>query len=88
LANTKQAEKRARQSEAARLHNMSLRSRMRTAIKKVRHAIEAGDVFAAKQAFQTTVPVIDRMVNKKIVAKNAAARYKSRLNAQIKRLAA
>ncbi|MGB6977276.1 MAG: 30S ribosomal protein S20 [Gammaproteobacteria bacterium] len=88
MANTKQAEKRARQSEAARLHNISLRSRMRTAIKKVRQAIESGDISAAKQAFQITVPVIDRLVNKRIVAKNAAARYKSRLNTQIKRLSA
>jgi small subunit ribosomal protein S20 len=88
VANTKQAEKRARQSEAARLRRMSLRSRMRTTIKKVRQAIEAGDLSTAKQVFQASVPVIDGMVNKKIIAKNAAARYKSRLNAQIKRLSA
>jgi small subunit ribosomal protein S20 len=88
VANTKQAEKRARQGEAARLHNISLRSKMRTAIKNVRQAIQLGDASAAKKALQITVPVIDRMVNKRIVAKSAAARYKSRLNAQIKRLAA
>jgi small subunit ribosomal protein S20 len=87
VANTLQAEKRARQSEAARLHNVSLRSSMRTAIKKVTQANESKDISIAKQTFQATTPLIDRMVSKKIIAKNAAARYKSRLNAQIKKLA-
>jgi len=87
VANIKSAKKRARQSEKARIHNMGLRSKLRTSIKKVRSAIESGDLENAKTSYKAAVPVIDGMVNKRIIAKNTAARYKSRLNARIKKLA-
>lgn len=87
MANTAQARKRARQNEKARMHNASLRSSLRTAIKKVRKAIEAGDKAAAQQVFQESVRVIDRIADKKIVHKNKAARDKSRLSAAIKAMA-
>ena len=70
------------------MHNMGLRSRMRTKIKDVIKACDAGDKDAAQAAFKAAVPVIDSMVNKGIVTKNKAARHKSRLNARIKALAA
>ena len=88
MANTPQAKKRARQNEKARKHNASLRSMTRTYIKKVVAAIKAGDQEAAKAAFAAAVPVIDRIADKGIIHKNKAARHKSRLNAQIKALAA
>lgn len=88
MANIKSAKKRARQAEAARLHNTGLRSEIRTEIKKVRTAIEAGDAENARKYFQQAVPIIDSMVNKRIIGKNTAARYKSNLNARIKKLAA
>ncbi len=87
MANTIQAKKRARQAENARHQNMSLRSKLRTEIKKVRTALSDGNLEVARQSFQVAVPVIDGMVNKKIIHKNTAARYKSGLNAAIKKLA-
>lgn len=87
MANSPQARKRARQNDKARQHNASLRSMVRTYIKKVNAAIASGDVEAAKTAYTAAVPVIDRIADKGIIHKNKAARHKSRLNAQIKALA-
>jgi small subunit ribosomal protein S20 len=88
LANSPQAKKRARQAENRRSHNASLRSLVRTVIKKVVAAIESGDAEQAKAAYNDAVPVIDRMADKGIIHKNKAARHKSRLNAQVKALSA
>lgn len=88
MANSPQAKKRARQNDKARKHNASLRSMVRTYIKKVNAAIAAGDAEAAKAAYLAAVPVIDRIADKGIIHKNKAARHKSRLNAQVKALAA
>lgn len=87
MANSKQAEKRARQSEKARAHNASQRTSLRTAIKKVKKAIEAGDKAAAQTVFQMSTSVIDSIADKNIIHKNKAARHKSRLAAAIKALA-
>ena len=87
MANSKQAEKRARQAEKARAHNASLRTTLRTAIKKVKKAVEAGDKSAAQQMLQTSTSVIDRIADKNIIHKNKAARHKSRLAAAIKGMA-
>lgn len=87
MANSAQARKRARQSEKQRQHNASLRSTLRTAIKKVAKAIETGDKIAAQAVYQESVGVIDRIADKKIIHKNKAARHKSRLSAAIKALA-
>ena len=86
MANSPQARKRALQNEKARKHNASLRSMVRTYIKKVISAIEAGDKEAATAAYTAAVPVIDRVADKGIMHKNKAARHKSRLNSQIKAL--
>lgn len=86
MANTAQARKRARQSAARRLDNMALRSAYRTAVKKVRKAILAGDKSAAQAQLQASMSVIDSIADKKIVHKNKAARNKSRLSAAIKAL--
>ncbi len=60
---------------------------MRTKIKDVIKACDAGDKAAAQSAYKDAVPVIDSMVNKGIVNKNKAARHKSRLNQRVKALA-
>jgi small subunit ribosomal protein S20 len=86
LANTAQAKKRARQAEKHREHNASLRSMVRTYLKKVYAAVEAGDKELAQTSYQTAVPVIDRMANKGLIHKNKAARHKSRLTAHILKL--
>ncbi len=88
MANSPQAKKRARQAEKRRTHNASLRSLVRTNIKKVNAAISSGDAAMAKAAYDSAVPVIDRMADKGIIHKNKAARHKSRLNAQVKALSA
>ncbi len=88
MANSPQAKKRARQAEKRRKHNTSLRSAVRTSIKKVLAAIASGNAEDAKQAYSAAVPIIDRMADKGIIHKNKAARHKSRLNTQVKALAA
>jgi small subunit ribosomal protein S20 len=88
VANSPQARKRARQAEKRRTHNASLRSLVRTSIKKVDAAISSGNAEQAKSAYASAVPVIDRMADKGIIHKNKAARHKSRLNAQVKALSA
>ena len=87
MANSAQARKRARQSEKQRMHNASLRSELRTAIKKVKKAIAAGDKAAAQSVFQSSVGTVDSIADKKIIHKNKAARHKSRLSAAIKAMA-
>ena len=88
MANSPQAKKRARQNEKSRKHNASLRSMVRTCLKKVIAAIDAGNADEANAALTAAVPILDRIADKGIIHKNKAARHKSRLNAQIKAIAA
>ncbi len=67
MANSPQAKKRARQGEKRRTHNASLRSLVRTVIKKVNAAVVSGDAEQAKAAYNSAVPVIDRMADKGIL---------------------
>jgi small subunit ribosomal protein S20 len=83
MANTAQARKRARQSVATNLHNSSLRSMFRTAIKRVRTAIDAGDKAAATEVLQKATSVIDRFADKNIIHKNKAANLKSGLQVRV-----
>jgi len=87
MANSAQARKRARQAVARNKHNASIRSMLRTAIKRVRQAIDAGDKAAANEVFRKATSIIDRVADKNIIHKNKAARNKSRLSAAIKALA-
>ena len=86
MANSKSAKKRAVQSEKRRQHNASRRSMMRTLLKKVMGAIEAGDKETATKEFATATPILDRYASKGLIHKNKAARSKSRINASIKAL--
>jgi len=87
MANSKQARKRAKQSDARNALRSSQRSRVRSAIKSVRKAVAAGDAQAAQAVFQSATRVIDSLADKNVVHKNAAARNKSRLAAAIKAIA-
>ncbi len=87
MANTAQTRKRARQAEETRKRNASLKSALRTSVKKVRKAIEGGDKAVATRTLQESQSVIDRMADKRIVHKNLASRTKSRLAQAIKALA-
>jgi small subunit ribosomal protein S20 len=86
VANTKQSKKRVRQSEKHRLHNVALRSMYRSAIKKVMLAIEKGGKEEATAAYKEAMPIVDKMVPKRIIHKNKAARHKSRLSLLIKKM--
>ena len=86
MANSAQARKRARQSEKNRAHNTALRSKMRTSAKNVVKMVAAGDPATATTSYQQAVPIIDVMARKGIIHKNKAARQKSRLNAQVRKL--
>ena len=88
MANTKQAKKRVRQAEKHRRHNASMRSMLRTYIKKVIAAIATGNHEAARAALKAATPVIDRMAHKGIIHKNKASRHKSRLSSSIKEMTA
>lgn len=87
MANTASARKRTRQSEKQRRHNASLRSELRTAVKNVRKAIEAGDKSAAQTILQNATSTIDRIADKDIIHKNKAARHKTRLSAAVRGMA-
>ena len=63
---------------------MGQRSELRTAIKKVRVAIAAGDKTQAEAVLKSSVSTIDSIADKNIIHKNKAARHKSRLSAAIK----
>jgi small subunit ribosomal protein S20 len=86
LANTKSAEKAARQALQHRERNVALRSRMRTAIRKVIDTAAAGKKAEAVASYKAAVPLIDTLVNKKIIHRNQADRHKSRLAARVKAL--
>lgn len=87
MANSPQARKRAQQSKKSRIHNASLRSHLRTHLKRVIKAIETENQADAQQSYKDAVPVIDGMVNKGMIHRNKAARHKSRLNAHIRAIA-
>lgn len=76
-----------RQSLKRNEHNRQLRSRLRTALKAIRTAIDAGSLEAAKEALGNTFSLVDKMANKGIIHKNAAGRYKSRLVKRVSKTA-
>jgi small subunit ribosomal protein S20 len=84
MANSAQARKRARQTEKTRQRNVGLKSSLRSAVKKVRKSIAAGDKTAATKELQAQQSIIDRIADKKIVHKNTASRSKMRLAQAIK----
>ena len=85
MANHKSALKAHRANIKARAHNRQLRSRMRHALKSVRTAIEGGDTAQARDAFRSTVSLIDKLVGKGMIHANAAARHKSRLSRRLEK---
>lgn len=86
MANIKSARKRARQAQVRRVHNMSLRTAVRTAIKNVKKAVAGGDKSVAAKALQDSQRVIDRVVAKGVMHRNAGDRHKSRLSHALKTL--
>lgn len=76
MPNSKQAKKRVRQDEERRIHNKTVRSSMRTAMKRV---LKAEDADTATKALPEAMKRIDKAAKTNVIHDNAAARYKSRL---------
>jgi small subunit ribosomal protein S20 len=79
VATHKSALKAHRQSLKNREHNRQFRSRLRGALKEIRLAVDRNDLSAARNGLKKTVSLIDRMVSKGIIHRNAGGRYKSRI---------
>ena len=79
--------KRVRQDTKLNAANTSLRSKYRTAVKKVEKAVLTGDKAKATELFAAAQSVLDTIADKGIFHKNKAARDKSRLSAKVKALA-
>ena len=88
MPNHKSAEKRVRQNEKRRDNNRSNRGRLRTSIKKLRTALAAGDSKTLQELLPATVSTIDKAVQKGVLHRNAAARYKSRLTTRVNQASA
>jgi small subunit ribosomal protein S20 len=87
MANSKSAVKRIRQNEVRRQRNRSYRTRMRTAIRKLRTAMTEGDAAKAQELLDPTLVLIDKTASKGIIHDNTAARYKSRLTRAVSAMA-
>lgn len=88
MANSAGSRKRARQAVVRRARNASMRSMVRTYVKKVIAQIDAGNYEDANKALSTAQPVLDGMARKGIISKAKAGRTMSRLNAKVKALKA
>lgn len=86
MANHKSAEKRVRQNIKRNAINRSNRTGLRTQIKKLRTALAAHDQGQSTELLSPTISSIDKAVNKGIIHKNTAARYKSRLTKHVAKL--
>jgi small subunit ribosomal protein S20 len=78
--------KRVRQTETRTARNRSNSSRLRSELRGLREALAKGDKAAAQQIFRKTVSALDKAIQKGVLHKNTAARYKSRLSARLSAL--
>ena len=83
MANHFSALKRARQTETRTAVNRANKSRMRTALRELRTALDDGDKAAAESKLRVATSVLDKSVQKGIIHKNTASRYKARLAARV-----
>lgn len=85
MPNSPSASKRLRQNKVRQARNKMIKSSMRTQVKKVRTAVEAGDIDTAEKEFRVATKSLDRAGAKGIIHANTAGRYKSRLSQMIKK---
>lgn len=83
MPNHKSAEKRVRQNEKRREINRSNRGRLRTSIRGLRSALTTGEAKSIQELLPETISTIDKAVQKGVLHRNAAARYKSRLTKRV-----
>jgi small subunit ribosomal protein S20 len=88
MANHVSALKRVRQTERRTEMNRANKSRMRTALRRLRTALGSGNQEEAQTVFRATVSVLDKAVQKGVIHKNTASRYKSRLSARVQAVGA
>lgn len=88
MANSKSAEKRMRQNEKRRVRNRLIITASRTAVKKVRRALEAGDIEAAKAALPAAIRGLQNAASKGVVHANNASRRIGRLVKAVQKAAA
>ncbi len=79
MANTRSAEKRNRQSQKRRARNQGVRTRVKSAVRKVRETLERGEGAEAKQAFAAASRLLDQAAAKGVMHRNTASRRISRL---------
>ncbi|GAB4140379.1 MAG: 30S ribosomal protein S20 [Planctomycetota bacterium] len=79
MAHSKQAEKRIRQNEKARLRNKAKSSAMKTSVKKLMAAVEAGDVQKAQELLPKVTALIDKAAKASVIHANKASRKKSQI---------
>lgn len=79
MPNTESAKKRLRQNDKRRLHNRTIKSKLRSLIRKVREAAAAGNVEQAETEFRVCAKHLDRAGVHRVIHPNKAARLKSRL---------
>ncbi len=84
MANHVSSLKRARQTERKTAVNRANKSRVRGSLRLLREALHKGDAKSVAEQYQATVSALDKSVQKGILHKNTASRYKSRLNARVK----
>ena len=87
MAHTKSAKKRIVTAAKSRLRNQSVKSRVKTTIKKFEAAVEAKNTEEAKALYTSVVKSLDMATSKGVVHKNMAARKKSRLAAKLNAMA-
>ncbi|MFL6464304.1 MAG: 30S ribosomal protein S20 [Bryobacteraceae bacterium] len=83
MANHFSALKRARQTERKTAVNRNNKSRLRTAVRRLREALASGDKNNAATVYRETVSALDKSVQKGVIHKNTASRYKSRLSKRL-----
>lgn len=88
MANHYSALKRARQTETKTASNRANKSRLRSALRGMREAIAKGDKAEAQKALGAVASAVDKGVQKGVLHKNTASRYKARLNKRVKAIAA
>ena len=84
MANIKSQIKRVKTNEKRRQRNKSVRSSVRTAVRKFREAVEAGNTEDAATLQRAAAKALDKAASKGVIHKNQAARRKSRLSASLK----
>ncbi len=87
MANHFSAVKRARQTETRTERNRANKSRLRTSLRGLRQALASGNRENAETAYRETVSQLDKSVQKGVLHKNTASRYKARLAARLRALA-